>query len=548
LDVGKAIAFMSGQNLPIWDFEDVGDNWTKANSDQIAPIIAVPTTAGTGSETGRASVILNEDTGVKKIIFHPKFLPSIVILDPTLTVGLPPKITAATGMDALAHNLEAYCAPGYHPMADGIALEGMSLVNKWLPEAVNNGSNLEARMNMLTAASMGSTAFQKGLGAIHSLSHPVNALNNIHHGLSNAIFMPYVLTFNKEVIEKKVIKICKYLELQDQSFNGFINWVLDLRKKLDMPHTLSEVIDEKDLQLDRLSKMALEDPSTSGNPKKLSETDMKSMYLHSMEGKIVLMSLNILVVEGNNPEDSSVFIKAAKASCSQNLKNLVQIIEPSAGVKIINPSKDNETTEALENMDQYDGIIFTGGAMRINDMTDEIKKHINFASNCFKHGKKILAICWGLQVCSTAAGGKVAPAKNGAHIGIATDVKINDEGKKNLIYKNKKDIFTTPAFNFDEVIELPEGAKLLASDSINRVMAIYFKSGQSEIWGVQYHPDYEYWQMVNLSNARKDRLLNNNIFKNEDEFEKHVKYIEEQDLDFNNRTHEVRNWLNNLKV
>jgi alcohol dehydrogenase class IV len=286
LDVGKAIAFMSGQNLPIWDFEDVGDNWIKANSEQIAPIIAVPTTAGTGSETGRASVILNEDTGVKKIIFHPKFLPSIVILDPTLTVGLPPKITAATGMDALAHNLEAYCAPGYHPMADGIALEGMSLVNKWLPEAVNNGSNLEARMNMLTAASMGSTAFQKGLGAIHSLSHPVNALNNIHHGLSNAIFMPYVLTFNKEVIEKKVIKICKYLELQDQSFNGFINWVLDLRKKLDMPHTLSEVIDEKDLQLDRLSKMALEDPSTSGNPKELTENDMKSMYLHSMEGKL----------------------------------------------------------------------------------------------------------------------------------------------------------------------------------------------------------------------------------------------------------------------
>jgi GMP synthase (glutamine-hydrolysing) len=260
------------------------------------------------------------------------------------------------------------------------------------------------------------------------------------------------------------------------------------------------------------------------------------------------MSLNILIVEGNNPEDSSVFIKAAKASCSENLKNLVQKIEPSTVVKIINPSKDNETKEALENMDQYNGIIFTGGAMRINDMTDEIKKHINFASNCFKEGKKILAICWGLQVCSTAAGGQVAPAKKGAHIGIATDVKINDEGKKNLIYKNKKDIFTTPAFNFDEVIELPEGAELLSSDSINRVMAIYFKSSQSEIWGLQYHPDYEYWQMVNLSNARKDRLLNNNIFENEDEFEKHVKYIEEQDLDFNNRTHEVRNWLNNLKV
>ena len=286
LDVGKAVAFMSGQTLPIWDFEDVGDNWTKANADKIAPIIAVPTTAGTGSETGRASVILNEETGVKNIIFHPKFLPSIVILDPVLTVGLPSKLTAATGMDALAHNLEAYCAPGYHPMADGIALEGIRIINEWLLEAVNNGSNIEARQNMLTAASMGSTAFQKGLGAIHSLSHPVNALNNIHHGLSNAIFMPYVLTYNKDVIEKKIIKICDYLEFKDCSFNSFIQWVLDLRKKLDMPHKLSEVIDEKDFDIDRLSKMALADPSTGGNPKKLTETDMKLMYQHSMTGEL----------------------------------------------------------------------------------------------------------------------------------------------------------------------------------------------------------------------------------------------------------------------
>jgi len=286
LDVGKAVAFMSAQTLSIWDFEDVGDNWTKANSNKIAPIIAVPTTAGTGSETGRASVILNEETGVKNVIFHPKFLPSIVILDPVLTLGLPPKLTAATGMDALAHNLEAYCATGYHPMADGIALEGMRLINKWLLEAVNNGSNLEARMNMMTAASMGSTAFQKGLGAIHSLSHPVNALNNIHHGLSNAIFMPYVLTFNKDTIEDKINKICDYLELKDRSFDGFIKWVLDLREKLEIPHKLSEVIKEEDLQLDRLSKMALEDPSTGGNPKKLTETDMKLMYQHSMSGKL----------------------------------------------------------------------------------------------------------------------------------------------------------------------------------------------------------------------------------------------------------------------
>ena len=286
LDVGKAIAFMSGQTLPLWDFEDVGENWTKANSKKIAPIIAVPTTAGTGSETGRASVILNEKIGIKKIIFHPKFLPSIVILDPVLTISLPSRITAATGMDALAHNLEAYCAPGYHPMADGIALEGMRLIKDWLLEAVNNGSNIQARQNMLTAASMGSTAFQKGLGAIHSLSHPVNALNNIHRGLSNAIFMPYVLTFNKDVIENKIIMICNYLEFKDISFDSFINWILELRKKLAIPHKLSDVIDEKDFDLDRLSNMALADPSTGGNPKKLTENDIKTMYQHSMTGEL----------------------------------------------------------------------------------------------------------------------------------------------------------------------------------------------------------------------------------------------------------------------
>jgi len=277
---------MSGQNLPLWDFEDVGDNWTRADSAKIAPIIAVPTTAGTGSETGRASVILNEQSGVKKIIFHPKFLPSIVILDPCLTVGLPSKITAATGMDALAHNLEAFCAPGFHPMADGIALEGMRLINKWLLTAVKDGKNLDARMNMLTAASMGSTAFQKGLGAIHSLSHPVNALNNVHHGLSNAIFMPYVLSFNKDVIEEKIVKICEYLELKEISFNGFIDWTLKLRKDLDIPHKLSEVIEEKDFDINRLSKMALEDPSTGGSPKKLTVEDMKIMYEHSMSGNL----------------------------------------------------------------------------------------------------------------------------------------------------------------------------------------------------------------------------------------------------------------------
>jgi len=285
LDVGKAIAFMSGQERSIWDFEDIGDYWKRANGEKIAPIIAVPTTAGTGSETGRASAIINKDIGVKKIIFHPKILPSIVILDPYLTVDLSPRLTAATGMDALAHNLEAFCAPGFHPMADGIALEGIKLVKNSLLNAVKNGKNINARLEMLTAASMGSTAFQKGLGAIHSLSHPVNAQFNLHHGLSNAIFMPYVLTYNKKEISDKIISICDYLNLE-KNFNSFLNWIIELRKNLNIPHKLSDVIEIKKINLDKLSQMAFEDPSTSGNPKKLLKEDMKIMYEHSLSGKL----------------------------------------------------------------------------------------------------------------------------------------------------------------------------------------------------------------------------------------------------------------------
>jgi len=285
LDVGKAIAFVSGQERSIWDFEDIGDYWKRANDEKIAPIIAVPTTAGTGSETGRASAIINKETGVKKIIFHPKFLPSIVILDPYLTVDLSPRLTAATGMDALAHNLEAFCAPGFHPMADGIALEGMRLVKNSLLTAVKDGKNINARLEMLTAASMGSTAFQKGLGAIHSLSHPVNAQFNLHHGLSNAIFMPYVLTFNKKEISEKIVSICDYLNVE-KKFDSFINWIMELRKDVKIPHKLSDVLEIDKVNLDKLSQMALEDPSTAGNPKKLTKEDMKTMYEHSLSGKL----------------------------------------------------------------------------------------------------------------------------------------------------------------------------------------------------------------------------------------------------------------------
>ena len=261
------------------------------------------------------------------------------------------------------------------------------------------------------------------------------------------------------------------------------------------------------------------------------------------------MSLSLLIVEGNNPKDSEVFIRAAKASCSENLKNIVLKLEPSSNVTIINPVNDDETSKVLENMDQYNGVIFTGGAMRLNDMSDEIKKHINFASNCFKHNNKILAICWGLQVCSTAAGGKVAPGKNGAHIGIATNVEINEDGKKNPIYKNKKHKFNTPAFNFDEVCELPKGATLLASDKVNNIMGVYFKSGNSEVWGLQYHPDYEYWQMINLSNERMGKMIAKEYFKDEEMFKKHIDFIktEEKSLDFENKTYEIQNWLEIIK-
>ncbi len=285
IDVGKATAFMCGQKRPIWDFEDIGEYWKRANKSKIARIIAIPTTAGTGSETGRAAVIIDENTHMKKIIFHPRMLPSIVILDPLLTLDLSPRLTAGTGMDALAHNLEAFCAPGFHPMADGIAIEGIKLIKKYLITAYKDGKNIEARMNLLSASSMGATAFQKGLGAIHSLSHPINSKFGVHHGLSNAIFMPYVLSFNKSEIEQKILEICNSLSL-DKDFNSFLEWILELRKNLNIPHKLSDIMDCNKINLDELSLMAFQDPSTGGNPKKINQSDLKKMYEMSISGKL----------------------------------------------------------------------------------------------------------------------------------------------------------------------------------------------------------------------------------------------------------------------
>jgi alcohol dehydrogenase len=283
MDVGKGIAFMAGQDRPLWDFEDIGDYWTRANSEAIKPIIAVPTTAGTGSETGRAGVYTNEVTKEKKIIFHPKMLPAIVILDPELTVPLPKSLTAFTGMDALAHCLESYCSNFFHPFSQGIALEGMFIVKNNLINAYHDGSNLDARGSMLAASSMGSIAFQKGLGAIHSLSHPVGAMYNTHHGLTNAVFMPYVLRRNKKVIEEKIISLSRYLNLEDQTFEGFMNWILYLRKELSIPHTLKELIQD-DSKFEEMSKMAKNDPSTGGNPIPLEIKDFYNLYKDSFSG------------------------------------------------------------------------------------------------------------------------------------------------------------------------------------------------------------------------------------------------------------------------
>ena len=283
MDTGKGIALMSKQERPLWDFEDISDWWTRARADVIFPIIAIPTTAGTGSETGRASVFTNELTKEKKIIFHPKMLPSKVILDPYLTVPLPPSLTAFTGMDALAHCLEAYSSEIFHPLSQGIALEGMKIIKDNLVKVFNNGNNIEARANMLVTSCMGSIAFQKGLGAIHSLSHPVGAIYNTHHGLTNAVFMPYVLKRNEKAIKDKITDLSKYLNLPNPSFQSFLDWVIDLRKLLKIPHTLKDLIHE-DSKLEIMSEMALNDPSTASNPIKLEKNDFLNLYKNSFNG------------------------------------------------------------------------------------------------------------------------------------------------------------------------------------------------------------------------------------------------------------------------
>lgn len=284
LDVGKVIAFMAGQTRPMWDFEDIGDWWSRADPKGIFPIVAVPTTAGTGSEVGRAGVITDETTHTKKVIFHPLMMPKVVIADPEMTVGMPRFITVGTGMDALAHCLEAYCAPGYHPLADGIAVEGIRLVFENLPKVVADPNDVEARGHMMSAAAMGATAFQKGLGAIHALSHPVGALYDTHHGMTNAVFMPYVLMVNKPVIEAKIARLAAYLGLAP-NFEAFLHAVIGLRLRLDVPHTLADFkVDAS--KRDLIGDMAIVDPTAGGNPLELTKDRALEIFDRAMEGRV----------------------------------------------------------------------------------------------------------------------------------------------------------------------------------------------------------------------------------------------------------------------
>jgi alcohol dehydrogenase class IV len=287
LDAGKVIAFMSGQTRPMWDFEDIGDWWTRANPAGIAPVVAIPTTAGTGSEVGRAGVILNEETHQKKIIFHPKMMPGIVISDPELTVGLPPKITAATGLDAFVHCFEAYCAPGFHPLADGMALEGMRLVQEYLPRAYDDGADIEARSRMLAAASMGAAAFQKGLGGVHAIAHPVGSFFDTHHGLANAVILPYVMVHNREAIADRMRVVARLLDLPKPGFEGVLDWVLEFRARLGIPHSLGEV-GVTLVNPEVIGREAAIDPSAGGNPIPVDAPTFERIFRSAVRGDLQL--------------------------------------------------------------------------------------------------------------------------------------------------------------------------------------------------------------------------------------------------------------------
>ena len=409
LDVGKCVAFMVAQSRPVWDFEDVGDWWTRANTDGVAPTIAVPTTAGTGSEVGRAGVITREDTHVKKIIFHPLMLPKIAIEDPELAVGLPPFLTMATGMDALAHCFEAYCVNAFHPLADGVALEGIKIIDTYLPRFTQSrmSRDIEARAYMFAAASMGATAFQKGLGAIHSVSHPVGARYDTHHGLTNGVVFPYVLACNRAAIADKIPHIARALDLPGRDFDAVLSWILAFRKKLGVPHTLAELgVKEADAGI-IAADAVLKDPTASSQSAAIDASGVRATDAcgHPRRSGRLGCAADLLVVEGNTPAGRRRIAESAGATPAESYAAVLRGIASDAIVDICTPADDDATTP--QPLDSYHGIAITGSSLNIYQRDIASLRQIDFVREVFARGIPMFGSCWGLQLATVAAGGEV---------------------------------------------------------------------------------------------------------------------------------------------
>ena len=467
LDVGKVVAFMSGQTRPLWDFEDVGDWWTRADTAGIAPIVAVPTTAGTGSEVGRAGVILNEETHQKKIIFHPLMLPRIVISDAELTVGLPPAVTAATGIDAFVHCFEAFCAPGFHPLADGIALEGLRLIHRFLPRAYADGKDIEARAQMLAAASMGATAFQKGLGGVHAIAHPVGSWFNTHHGLTNAVILPYVMVFNRSAIADKTDVIARILDLPARGFDGFLESVLRLRRELKIPNSLAEIGVSAD-KATIIGREAAIDPSAGGNPIPVNASQLESHLSRRGRrtargrGRRRVTGPRILVIDGNVAEIRARQMAALGYDSGTGYAQVLRRIDPSLSIDIVLAADGSPKFPTGVGLENYDGVTMTGSALNIYNGGPPVTRQIELAKAVFAAGVPFFGSCWGLQVAVTAAGGEVRANPRGREFGFARRILLTDTGQAHRLFAGKPRTFEAPTVHRDEIAALPAGAEILA--------------------------------------------------------------------------------------
>jgi alcohol dehydrogenase class IV/GMP synthase-like glutamine amidotransferase len=488
LDAGKVVAFMSGQTRPLWDFEDIGDWWTRADPAGIAPVVAVPTTAGTGSEVGRAGVILNEETHQKKIIFHPRMMPHIVISDPELTVGLPRAVTAATGIDAFVHCFEAFCAPGFHPLADGVALEGMRLIHRYLPRVCADGRDIEARAYMLAAASMGATAFQKGLGGVHAIAHPVGSWFNTHHGLTNAVILPYVMRFNRAAISDKAEVIARVLDLPARGFDGFFTWVLDMRRELGIPHSHPR----------RCRAAGAYLPRGGGRPAR-------------GRGSPDMTGPRILIIDGNVAEIRARQVAALGYDSGTGYARVLHRVDPTLRIDIVTAA-DGATLSPGAALESYDGVTMTGSALNIYNGGAPVTRQIELAKAVLAAGIPFFGSCWGLQVAVTAAGGEVRANPRGREFGFGRRILLSDAGRAHPLFAGKPPTFEAPTIHRDEIASLPTGATTLAANDFG-LQAASFTHGRGTFWGVQYHPEYDYVDIVAAAERYGQTLVTEGMFR-----------------------------------